>query len=99
MSGGFGGYTVYFVARASTAWTGSHVWAAGTPASSTLVTAQGTEVGAAIAIPPTSSSRSACRSSRSPGARANLAAEVAAIDVEQSQPRRAPHGARSSSAC
>jgi len=83
MSGGFGGYTVYFVARASTAWTGSHVWAAGTPASSTLVTAQGTDVGAAIAIPTDFQLAVGVSLVSLAGARANLAAEVTAIDVEQ----------------
>jgi len=83
MSGGFGGYTVYFVARASTAWTGSHVWAAGTPASSTLVTAQGTGVGAALAIPEDFQLAVGVSLVSLDGARANLAAEVAAIEVEQ----------------
>ena len=83
MSGGFGGYTVYFVAKASAAWTSSHVWMAGTPASPTLQTAQGTDVGAAIAIPDDFQLAVGVSLVSLAGARANLAAEVAAIDVEQ----------------
>ena len=83
MSGGFGGYTVYFVAKASAAWTSSHVWMAGTPASPTLQTAQGTDVGAAIAIPDDFQLAVGVSLVSLAGARANLAAEVPAIDVEQ----------------
>jgi len=82
MSGGFGGYTVYFVARAKAAWTTSHVWAAGTPASSTLLTATGTDVGAALAIPADFQIAVGVSFVSLAGARANLATEVPAIDVE-----------------
>ncbi len=82
MSGGFGGYTVYFVAKANAAWSTSHVWAAGMPASSTLLTATGTEVGAALAIPADFQIAVGVSFVSLAGARANLATEVPAIDVE-----------------
>lgn len=81
MSGGFGGYTVYFVARAATPWTGHQVWAMGTPPS-TAMTAQGTGVGAMLAVPGNFEMAVGISLVSLAGARANLAAEVPAISVD-----------------
>jgi predicted alpha-1,2-mannosidase len=83
MSGGFGGYTVYFVARTTTPWSASHVWAQGTAPSPTLLTAQGTKVGAAIAVPADVQLAVGLSLVSLAGARANLAAEVPTIDLDQ----------------
>lgn len=83
MSGGFGGYTVYFVARTSAAWTASHVWSDGMPASPTPMAAVGTKIGAAIAIPVDVQVAVGLSFVSAAGARANLDAEVPVIDVDQ----------------
>lgn len=82
MSEAFGGYTVYFVARASAAWTAHHVWSAGNAPSSAL-TASGTEVGVALEVPATVELAVGVSFVSLEGARANLAAEVPAVDFEQ----------------
>ena len=81
MSGGFGGYTVYFVARTSAAWTAHHVWSAGN-APSAATTASGTNVGAALEVGADISLAVGVSFVSLAGARANLAAEVPAIDVD-----------------
>jgi predicted alpha-1,2-mannosidase len=83
MSGGFGGYTLYFVARASAAWTGRYTWSEGTAASQTATTAQGTGVGAALEVPAGTYTVAIGLSLVSlAGARSNLAAEVPSIDFD-----------------
>ena len=83
MSGGFGGYTVYFVARAAAAtpWTAHQVWAMGT-APSGAPTATGTGVGAVLMVPGNFEMAVGVSLVGAEGARANLAAEVPAISVE-----------------
>ncbi|MBL0215095.1 MAG: GH92 family glycosyl hydrolase [Myxococcales bacterium] len=81
MSGGFGGYTVYFVARAATPWTAHQVWATGT-APSAAMTAQGTGVGAVLTVPGNFEMAVGISLVSVAGARANLAREVPAISVE-----------------
>ncbi|HEY1556585.1 MAG TPA: GH92 family glycosyl hydrolase [Kofleriaceae bacterium] len=67
MSKGFGGYTIYFVARAAAAWTSSTTWTNG----------------AALAVPAGAATLAIGMSLVSAaGARANLAAEVPAIDFD-----------------
>jgi predicted alpha-1,2-mannosidase len=81
MSAGFGGYTIYFVARAATPWTSHSVWSAGNVPSSAAA-ASGTAVGAALVVPPDFQIAVGISLVSLAGARANLAAEVPAIDVE-----------------
>ncbi|MEO7096515.1 MAG: hypothetical protein ABI175_24870, partial [Polyangiales bacterium] len=75
MSGGFGGYTVYFVARAATPWTAHQVWSMGT-APSAAMTAMGTGVGAVLTVPGNFEMAVGISLVSLAGARANLAAEV-----------------------
>jgi len=83
MSAGFGGYTVYFVAKAKVPWSSHQVWAAGQPPSP-AGTAEGTDVGAALIGVPSDVELAVGVSLVSlDGARANLEAEVPVIDVEQ----------------
>ena len=83
MSAGFGGYTIYFVARTAAPWSSHYVWSAGAPASQSATTAQGTGVGAALVVPAGATTLAIGMSLVSPaGARANLAAEVPAIDFD-----------------
>ncbi len=81
MSGGFGGYTVYFVARAVTPWTAHQVWAMGAEPSAAM-TAQGTGVGAVLTVPGNFEMAVGVSLVSLAGARANLAAEVPQISVE-----------------
>lgn len=82
MSGGFGGYTVYFVARTSAPWTAHHVWADGTAPTSGVTTASGTGVGVAIDVPAAIELAVGVSLVSLDGARANLAAEVPVVDLE-----------------
>ena len=80
MSAGFGGYTLYFVAHG--AWTSHQVWSVGNPPSPAM-TASGTGVGAALAVPAGATTIAIGLSLVSlEGARANLAAEVPAVDLD-----------------
>ena len=82
MSNGFGGYTVYFVAKTSAPWTAHWVWAAGAAASHDAM-ATGTGVGGALEVPAGDTQLAVGVSLVSlAGARANLAAEVPAIDLD-----------------
>lgn len=81
MSGGFGGYTVYFVARAATPWTSHQVWSMGT-APSAAMTAMGTGVGAVLTVPGNFEMAVGISLVSVAGARANLAAEVPQISVD-----------------
>jgi putative alpha-1,2-mannosidase len=80
MSDGFGGYTVYFVARAKTPWTSHFVWSAGN-APSSAASATGTEVGAALIGTDLELAVGLSLVSLD-GARKNLDAEVAASDFD-----------------
>lgn len=80
MSGGFGGYTVYFVARAATPWSAHQVWSMGT-APSAAITAQGTSVGAVLTVPANFEMAVGISLVSVAGARANLTAEVPQISV------------------
>jgi predicted alpha-1,2-mannosidase len=81
MSGGYGGYTVHFVIKTSAPWTAHHTWADGAEPSS-ATTAAGTGVGVALAVPDDVQLAVGISFVSLDGARANLAAEVPAIDVE-----------------
>ncbi|MEO7096079.1 MAG: GH92 family glycosyl hydrolase, partial [Polyangiales bacterium] len=81
MSGGFGGYTVYFAARAATPWTAHQVWSTGT-APSAAMTAMGTGVGAVLTVPGNFEMAVGISLVSLAGARANLAAEVPQISVD-----------------
>lgn len=81
MSGGFGGYTVYFVAKTATPWTAHQVWSTGN-APSAAMTATGTGVGAVLTVPGNFEMAVGVSFVSVAGARANLAAEVPAISVE-----------------
>lgn len=82
MSGGFGGYTLYFVARVDQAWTDQWTWSSGVAPSSTPM-ASGTDVGAALALPAGRTTIAIGLSLVSlDGARGNLAAEVPALDFD-----------------
>lgn len=81
MSGGFGGYTVYFVAKTATPWTSHQVWSMGT-APSGAMTATGTGVGAVLMVPGNFEMAVGISLVSLAGARANLAAEVSTISVE-----------------
>ncbi len=80
MSGGFGGYTVYFAARAATPWTAHQVWSLGV-APSAAMTAQGTGVGAVLTVPGNFEMAVGVSFVSIAGARANLAAEVPEISL------------------
>jgi predicted alpha-1,2-mannosidase len=81
MSGGFGGYTVYFVAKTATPWSAHQVWSMGN-APSAAMTAQGTGVGAVLTVPGNFEMAVGISLVSVSGARANLAAEVPTISVE-----------------
>ncbi|MBA3463795.1 MAG: glycoside hydrolase family 92 protein [Deltaproteobacteria bacterium] len=81
MSGGFGGYTLYFVAKAATPWTAHQVWSMGNPPSAAM-TAQGTGVGAVLTVPGNFEMAVGISLVSIAGARANLAAEVSTISVD-----------------
>ena len=86
MSGSFGGYTVYFVARTTTPWTSHEVWSMASPPSNANDSAQGTQVGAALHVPAGDLQLAIGMSLvSSEGARANLAAEVPVIDFDTVQ--------------
>lgn len=81
MSDGYGGYTLYFVARASQPWSEHWTWAMG--ATSTATTASGVDVGAALALPAGTTTIAIGLSFVSlDGARRNLDAEVPALDFD-----------------
>ena len=98
MSAGFGGYTIYFVARASAAWTSSAVWQGGAVVAGAS-SATGTKVGAELdrARGRRRSSRSACRSCRSP-ARARTSRQRSRRSTSTRSPRRPRTRGASSSA-
>jgi predicted alpha-1,2-mannosidase len=81
MTAGFGGYTIYFVARARTAWTAHRVWSDGV-APSTATTASGTGVGAAIDVAADFELAVGLSLVSLDGARRNLDAEVPAVDYD-----------------
>jgi predicted alpha-1,2-mannosidase len=82
MSAGYGGYTIYFVARANVTWPQHVLWSDASPASASP-SATGTGVGAAISLPAGAATFAIGMSLVSlDGARANLAAEVGAIDLD-----------------
>ncbi len=81
MTRGFGGYTVYFVARARTPWTSHVVWSAGN-APSSATTASGTGVGAAIDVSGAIELAIGLSLVSLDGARRNLDAEVPVLDFE-----------------
>ena len=81
MSGGFGGYTIYFSARAATPWTAHQVWSMGT-APSAAMTAQGTSVGAVLTVPGNFEMAVGISLVSLDGARRNLAHEVPVISVD-----------------
>ena len=79
MSAGFGGYTIYFVAKIPS--TGHQVWAGGAVIAGD--TADGVKVGAAVMVPAGATTFAIGISLVSAaGARANLDAEVPAIDFD-----------------
>ncbi len=81
MSGGFGGYTLYFVARA-TQFSDPLTWAMGSPASN-APSASGVDVGAALSLPAGTTTIAIGLSFVSlEGARKNLDAEVPVIDFD-----------------
>ncbi len=83
MSGGFGGYTMYFVMHGDVPFTSTWAWSATTPPSQTATTASGTGVGAALVVPAGTFQLAVGISLVSlAGARANLTAEVSTIDVD-----------------
>ena len=81
MTQGFGGYTIYFVARARTAWTVHRVWSAGN-APSPALTASGTAVGAALDVGGDFELAVGLSFVSLDGARRNLDAEVPAVDFD-----------------
>src|SRR5689334_1607832 len=82
MSAGFGGYTLYFVARMDTAFADAKTWSKGV-APSSATTASGTDVGAALALPAGATTIAIGLSFVSlEGARKNLDAEVPALDFD-----------------
>jgi predicted alpha-1,2-mannosidase len=78
MSGGYGGYTLYFVIHGS--WSGAQTWSATQPPSSTA-TASGTGVGAALTVGPDATLAIGLSFVSIEGARANLSSEVPAVDA------------------
>ncbi len=83
MSGGFGGYTIYFVARSAPAarWSAHAVWSAGN-APSAAPTAQGTGVGAALTVPARFELAVGISLVSVAGARANLTSEIPTVDLD-----------------
>jgi len=79
MSGGYGGYTIYFVVRGN--WSSVQTWADGA-APSSAPTASGTGVGAALAFAGDAELAVGISLVSLAGARANLEAEVPALDVD-----------------
>ena len=79
MTAGFGGYTVYFVARAKTPWTSHRVWSDGVAPSPALA-ASGTGVGVAIDVGADFELAVGLSLVSQAGARMNLDAEVPAVD-------------------
>src|SRR4051812_19471066 len=80
MSGGFGGYTIYFVAHSAQRWTAHQVWSVGNAPSSAM-TAQGTGVGGVLTVPASFELAVGISLVSPEGARANLS-EVPVISVE-----------------
>ncbi|HEY5945288.1 MAG TPA: GH92 family glycosyl hydrolase [Kofleriaceae bacterium] len=82
MSDGFGGYTLYFVARVDKPFGDSWTWAMGTPASK-ATTASGTDVGAALSLPAGATTIAIGLSLVSlEGARKNLDTELPTLDFD-----------------
>ena len=81
MTKGFGGYKVYFVARAKTPWAAHRVWSMGNAPSAAL-TATGTAVGAAIDVSGDYELALGLSLVSLEGARRNLDAEVPAVDYD-----------------
>jgi predicted alpha-1,2-mannosidase len=86
MSGRFGGYTVYFVARAVNPWTGFQTWSASAPPS-TAPSASGTGVGAVLDVSGTFDLAVGISLVSLDGARKNLDAEVPVLDFETTAAR------------
>lgn len=82
MSGGFGGYNLYFVAKTSAPWTAHRVWSEGS-APSDATSAHGTGVGVAIDVGDDIQLAVAVSFVSLEGARKNLEAEVTSIDVDE----------------
>ena len=81
MSDGFGGYTLYFVARADAAFGETWTWAMGSASNAT--SASGVDVGAALSLPAGTTTIAIGLSFVSlEGARKNLDAEVPVIDFD-----------------
>jgi predicted alpha-1,2-mannosidase len=92
MSGGFGGYDVYFEARTKNAWLGQQTWSAGNaPAAGTSAT--GTGVGFALDLDLASDVPAELELAISmvdaDGAKANLAAELPAWDFDATKAKTA----------
>jgi predicted alpha-1,2-mannosidase len=79
MSGGFGGYTIYFVIRG--AWTSAQTWSDGS-APSSATTATGTGVGAALEVGGDAQLAVGISLVSLEGARRNLDEEVPAVDFD-----------------
>ncbi len=79
MTGGFGGYTIHFVIRGT--WTSAQTWSDGV-APSSAPTASGTGVGAALEVAIDTQLAVGISLVSLAGARANLDAEVPAVDFD-----------------
>jgi predicted alpha-1,2-mannosidase len=79
MSGGYGGYTLYFAIHGT--FTGAMTWSATQPPSSTM-TASGTGVGAALTVTGPTTLAIGLSLVSLDGAKANLAAEVPTVDYD-----------------
>lgn len=78
MSGGYGGYTLYFAIRGQ--WASVQTWSATQPPSS-AATASGTDVGAALTVGADATLAIGLSFVSIDGARANLTAEVPTVDA------------------
>jgi predicted alpha-1,2-mannosidase len=79
MSGGYGGYTLYFTIHGT--WTGAMTWSATQPPSSAM-TASGTGVGVALTVSGPTTLAIGISLVSAAGATANLAAEVPTVDYD-----------------
>lgn len=83
MSGNYGGYDLFFTARARTPWTEAQVWSAAAAPSATATTASGTGVGVALIFAePVVELQVGMSLVDAAGADANLAAELPAWDAD-----------------
>ncbi len=92
MSGGFGGYDVYFEARTKDAWTTASVWSDGhAPAAGTTASGTGVGFGLTFATSPTQPVELVVGLSlvSAAGAAANLAAELPAFDFDATRTQTA----------